>query len=58
MKSDSNLSLPLTDVAILRPTLWLLTLLAEIGQADYMALNCPMSSFAAARIAVANVIYG
>ena len=43
---------------MLRPTLWLLTLLAEIGQADYMALNCPVSSFAAARIAVANMIYG
>ena len=34
-----------------------MTLLAEIGQADYMALNCAVSSFAAAKIAVANVVY-
>ena len=42
---------------LLFPTLWLLALLAEVGQANYMALNCPVSSFAAAKIAVANVMY-
>ena len=35
--------------AILRPTLWLLALLADIWQAGYMELNCSVSSFAAVK---------
>jgi len=42
--------------AILRPTLWLLALLADIWQAGYMELNCSVSSFAAVKSAVASVI--
>ena len=34
---------------ILRPTLWLLALLADMWKTDYTALNCPVSSFAAAK---------